>query len=84
MQAVIERDLTETIRDVVSLAKPRITLFVLITTAGGLGLAGGVDLRTAILTEAEGAKLGLTESASGVPEDDETVTKERLDALEAR
>jgi protoheme IX farnesyltransferase len=50
MQAVIERDLTETIRDMVSLAKPRITLFVLITTAGGLGLAGGVDLLTAVYT----------------------------------
>jgi len=50
MQAVIERDLSETIRDVVSLAKPRITLMVLITTAGGLALAGGVDLRTAIFT----------------------------------
>lgn len=50
MQAVIERHLSETIRDVVSLAKPRITLMVLITTAGGLALAGGVDLRTAFLT----------------------------------
>ncbi|MDB4973592.1 MAG: Heme synthase, protoheme farnesyltransferase [Myxococcaceae bacterium] len=50
MQAVIERDRTETIRDMVSLAKPRITLMVLITTAGGLALAGGVDLRTALLT----------------------------------
>lgn len=51
MQAVIERDLSETIRDVVSLAKPRITLMVLITTAGGLALAGGgVDVRTALFT----------------------------------
>ena len=50
MQAVIERDLSETLRDVVSLAKPRITLMVLITTAGGLSLAGGVDLRTALFT----------------------------------
>jgi heme o synthase len=50
MQAVFERHLTETVRDLVSLAKPRITLFVLITTAGGLALAGGVDLRTAIYT----------------------------------
>ena len=50
MQAVIERQLSETVRDVVSLAKPRITLMVLITTAGGLALAGSVDLRTAFLT----------------------------------
>jgi protoheme IX farnesyltransferase len=51
MQAVIaERNLAETLRDVVSLAKPRITLMVLITTAGGLALAGSVDLRTALYT----------------------------------
>jgi protoheme IX farnesyltransferase len=50
MQAVIERDLSETLRDVVSLAKPRITLMVLITTAGGLAMAGGVQLHTALLT----------------------------------
>lgn len=50
MQAVIERHLSETIRDVVSLAKPRITLMVLITTGGGLALAGSVDLRTILLT----------------------------------
>lgn len=50
MKAVSERQLTETVRDIVSLAKPRITLMVLITTAGGLALAGGVDLRTALYT----------------------------------
>jgi protoheme IX farnesyltransferase len=43
-------DWTQTIRDVVSLAKPRITLMVLITTAGGLALAGHVDARTVIYT----------------------------------
>jgi heme o synthase len=50
MQAVIERHLSETVRDVVSLAKPRITLMVLITTAGGLSLAGSIDLLTALYT----------------------------------
>ena len=50
MQAVNERHLSETLRDVVSLAKPRITLMVLITTAGGLALAGRVDLWTAVYT----------------------------------
>lgn len=42
--------MSETIRDVVSLAKPRITLMVLITTAGGLLLAGGIDPVRALLT----------------------------------
>jgi heme o synthase len=50
MQAVNERHLSETLRDVVSLAKPRITLMVLITTAGGLALAGRVDPTTALYT----------------------------------
>ncbi len=50
MQAVSERHLSETIRDVVSLAKPRITLMVLITTAGGLSLAGGIEPLKAVLT----------------------------------
>jgi protoheme IX farnesyltransferase len=50
MQAVRERHLSATIRDIVSLAKPRITLMVLITTAGGLALAGGTDALTALLT----------------------------------
>jgi len=50
MQAVTERPLAETMRDVVSLAKPRITLMVLITTAGGLALAGGLELGKAFLT----------------------------------
>jgi protoheme IX farnesyltransferase len=50
MQAVNQRHLSETIRDIVSLAKPRITLMVLITTAGGLSLAGGVDALTAVFT----------------------------------
>lgn len=50
MQAVNERHLSETLRDVVSLAKPRITLMVLITTAGGLALAGRVDFWTAACT----------------------------------
>jgi heme o synthase len=54
MQAVNVRDpklgISETIRDVVSLAKPRITLMVLITTAGGLALAGHVEWRTALYT----------------------------------
>jgi protoheme IX farnesyltransferase len=50
MQAVIQRHLSETVRDVVSLAKPRITLMVLITTAGGLSLAGGVTPLTALFT----------------------------------
>jgi protoheme IX farnesyltransferase len=50
MQAVNVRDLRETLRDVVSLAKPRITLMVLITTAGGLALAGHVDARTVFYT----------------------------------
>src|SRR5688500_963640 len=45
-----ERQLSETIRDVVSLAKPRITLMVLITTAGGLLLAGGVTPLKALYT----------------------------------
>jgi protoheme IX farnesyltransferase len=45
-----ERQLSETIRDVVSLAKPRITLMVLITTAGGLLLAGGVTPLKAFYT----------------------------------
>jgi protoheme IX farnesyltransferase len=45
-----ERQMSEIIRDIVSLAKPRITLMVLITTAGGLALAGGVDVVTALLT----------------------------------
>jgi protoheme IX farnesyltransferase len=40
MQAVSHSHLSESIRDLVSLAKPRITLMVLITTAGGLSLAG--------------------------------------------
>jgi protoheme IX farnesyltransferase len=46
----VSRQLSETARDIISLAKPRITLMVLITTAGGLSLAGGVDLRTALFT----------------------------------
>jgi protoheme IX farnesyltransferase len=50
MQAVSERHLSEIIRDVVSLAKPRITLMVLITTAGGLSLAGGIAPLKAVLT----------------------------------
>jgi hypothetical protein len=50
MQAVNQRHLSETIRDIVSLAKPRITLMVLITTAGGLSLAGGFDALTALYT----------------------------------
>jgi protoheme IX farnesyltransferase len=50
MQAATQRQLTDTLRDVVSLAKPRITLMVLVTTAGGLALAGGVDARTALFT----------------------------------
>jgi protoheme IX farnesyltransferase len=50
MQAVTQRHLSETIRDIVSLAKPRITLMVLITTAGGLSLAGRFDALTALLT----------------------------------
>jgi protoheme IX farnesyltransferase len=50
MHAVAERHLSETIRDIVSLAKPRITLMVLITTAGGLLLAGGVNPVRALLT----------------------------------
>lgn len=37
-------------RDLLSLAKPRITLMVVITTAGGLALAGGVDAWTALWT----------------------------------
>jgi protoheme IX farnesyltransferase len=45
-----ERQLSETIRDVVSLAKPRITLMVLITTAGGLLLAGGITPLKALYT----------------------------------
>ncbi len=48
MQAANEHDVAEILRDVLSLAKPRITLMVLITTAGGLCLAGGVDPRTAL------------------------------------
>lgn len=50
MQAVTERPLAETMRDVVSLAKPRITLMVLITTAGGLALAGGLEMGKALIT----------------------------------
>lgn len=50
MQAVNQHHLSESIRDIVSLAKPRITLMVLITTAGGLALAGGVDTLTALYT----------------------------------
>jgi heme o synthase len=50
MQAVTQRHLSETLRDVVSLAKPRITLMVLVTTAGGLALAGGVSALTALYT----------------------------------
>jgi heme o synthase len=50
MQAGSHSHLSESIRDLVSLAKPRITLMVLITTAGGLALAGGVPLLTAVLT----------------------------------
>src|SRR5690349_8634142 len=50
MQAVNQLPSTEFVRDLVSLAKPRITLMVLITTAGGLSLAGGVDARTSLLT----------------------------------
>jgi protoheme IX farnesyltransferase len=50
MQAVTERHLSETVRDIVSLAKPRITLMVLITTGGGLALAGRVSLGTALMT----------------------------------
>ncbi len=53
MDAVRERQLSETARDIVSLAKPRITLMVLITTAGGLSLAhgaGGLDLWKAFFT----------------------------------
>jgi protoheme IX farnesyltransferase len=46
----VSSQLSETLRDIISLAKPRITLMVLITTAGGLSLAGGVDLRTALFT----------------------------------
>jgi protoheme IX farnesyltransferase len=46
----VSRQLSETARDIISLAKPRITLMVLITTAGGLSLAGGVDLPTALFT----------------------------------
>ena len=41
MDAVRERQLSEIASDIVSLAKPRITLMVLITTAGGLSLAQG-------------------------------------------
>jgi heme o synthase len=50
MQVVSQRHLSESIRDIVSLAKPRITLMVLITTAGGLALAGGVDTLTGLYT----------------------------------
>ena len=50
MQAVTERHLSETIRDIVSLAKPRVTWMVLITTAAGLGLAGGADVSTMLVT----------------------------------
>jgi protoheme IX farnesyltransferase len=50
MQAVNQHHSSEFVRDLVSLAKPRITLMVLITTAGGLSLAGGVSARTALLT----------------------------------
>lgn len=38
------------LRDLVALAKPRITLMVLITSAGGLALAGGSDFWTAVMT----------------------------------
>jgi len=50
MQVLSQQHLSESIRDIVSLAKPRITLMVLITTAGGLALAGGVDTLTALCT----------------------------------
>jgi protoheme IX farnesyltransferase len=50
MQAGRHSQLSESVRDLVSLAKPRITLMVLITTAGGLALAGGVSPLTSILT----------------------------------
>lgn len=50
MQVGSHSHLSESIRDLVSLAKPRITLMVLITTAGGLSLAGGVSAWTALLT----------------------------------
>ena len=54
MQAVSHSHLSESIRDLISLAKPRITLMVLITTAGGLSLAsggaGGVPALTFVLT----------------------------------
>src|SRR4051812_29627181 len=50
MDAVIDRNLSEIASDIISLAKPRITLMVLITTAGGLALAGGVDTLTALCT----------------------------------
>src|SRR4051812_43277524 len=53
MDAVRERQLSEIASDIVSLAKPRITLMVLITTAGGLSLAqgaGGLDLKKALFT----------------------------------
>ncbi|HEX6240482.1 MAG TPA: heme o synthase [Polyangiales bacterium] len=50
MQVGSHSHLSESIRDLVSLAKPRITLMVLITTAGGLSLAGGVPALTAVLT----------------------------------
>jgi protoheme IX farnesyltransferase len=50
MQAGRHSHLSESVRDLVSLAKPRITLMVLITTAGGLALAGGVSPLTSILT----------------------------------
>ena len=50
MQVGSHSHLSESIRDLVSLAKPRITLMVLITTAGGLSLAGGVPALTAALT----------------------------------
>lgn len=50
MQAVSQSHVSDSLRDLVSLAKPRITLMVLITTAGGLALAGRVSPMTALLT----------------------------------
>lgn len=50
MIVISERQISETVRDIVSLAKPRITLMVLITTASGLALAGGIPPWKAVLT----------------------------------
>ncbi len=53
MDAVSERQPIEIARDLISLAKPRITLMVLITAAGGLSLAQGaegLDYKKAFLT----------------------------------